>query len=197
MDKPDSVISLINLATVRALEQQWGVEIDPLRFRANIYIEGAKPWEEFDWIGSEIRIGGTVFSVDRKNGRCGATNVNPATGRRDLDIPSSLRAAFGHKNLGVYLIVREGGQIAVGDSVFVPRVASAAAAAFAAPLIASAQRRFICRGCYFIYEEASGLPQLAIRPGTPFGDIPATWRCPDCGTEKSTFRPYVEKAAVG
>jgi GntR family transcriptional regulator / MocR family aminotransferase len=92
------------------------VAIDPLRFRANIYVDGAKPWEEFDWVGSEIRIGGTVFSVDRKNGRCGATNVNPATGRRDLDIPSSLRAAFGHKNLGVYLIVREGGQIAVGDS---------------------------------------------------------------------------------
>jgi GntR family transcriptional regulator/MocR family aminotransferase len=61
MDKPDSVISLINLATVRALEQQWGVEIDPLRFRANIYIEGAKPWEEFDWIGSEIRIGARSF----------------------------------------------------------------------------------------------------------------------------------------
>ena len=88
MDKPDNVISLINLATVRSLEQQWGVAIDPLRFRANIYVDGAKPWEEFDWVGSEIRIGGTVFSVDRKNGRCGATNVNPATGRRDLDIPA-------------------------------------------------------------------------------------------------------------
>ena len=122
MDKPDNVISLINLATVRSLEAQWGVEIDPLRFRANIYIDGAKPWEEFDWVGSEIRIGSAIFAVDRKNGRCGATNVNPATGRRDLDIPGSLRAAFGHKNLGVYLIVRDGGQIAIGDSVFVPRV---------------------------------------------------------------------------
>ncbi|MGO9050002.1 MAG: rubredoxin [Xanthobacteraceae bacterium] len=28
-------------------------------------------------------------------------------------------------------------------------------------------------------------------------DIPADWRCPDCGTEKTTFRPYVEKTAVG
>ena len=77
MDKPDNVISLINLATVRSLEAQWGVEIDPLRFRANIYVDGARPWEEFDWVGSEIRIGDTVFTVDRKNGRCGATNVNP------------------------------------------------------------------------------------------------------------------------
>ena len=59
------------------------------------------------------------------------------------------------------------------------------------------QRRFICRGCYFVYEEANGLPQHSIRPGTPFADIPANWRCPDCGTEKTTFRPYVEKAATG
>jgi GntR family transcriptional regulator/MocR family aminotransferase len=197
MDKPDNVISLINLATVRSLEEQWGVEIDPLRFRANIYIDGAKPWEEFDWVGSEIRIGGTVFAVDRKNGRCGATNVNPATGRRDLDIPSSLRAAFGHKNLGVYLIVRDGGEIAIGDSVFVPRSEPAAPVAYTAPAFNGSQRRFICRGCYFIYEEASGLPQQSIHPGTAFADIPAGWRCPDCGTEKTTFRPYIEKAAAG
>jgi GntR family transcriptional regulator / MocR family aminotransferase len=198
MDKPDNVISLINLATVRSLEQRWGVEIDPLRFRANIYIDGAKPWEEFDWVGSEIRIGDAVFAVDRKNGRCGATNVNPLTGRRDLDIPGSLRAAFGHKNLGVYLLVRDGGEIAVGDSVFVPRVVPASAIPLPAmQLIDGAQRRFMCRGCYFIYEEANGLPQQSIRPGTSFADIPANWRCPDCGTDKTTFRPYVEKVAAG
>jgi GntR family transcriptional regulator / MocR family aminotransferase len=197
MDKPDSVISLINLATVRSLEQQWGVEIDPLRFRANIYIDGARPWEEFDWVGTEIRIGDAVFAVDRKNGRCGATNVNPVTGRRDLDIPGSLRAAFGHKNLGVYLVVRDGGEITVGDSVLVPRsVPVAPIAAPATQPVNGAQRSFICRGCYFIYEEATGLPQQAIKPGTAFAEIPANWRCPDCGTEKSTFRPYVEKSAV-
>ena len=84
MDKPDNVISLINLATVRALEELWRTPIDPLRFRANFYIDGARPWEEFDWVGRDIRIGGVTFSVDRKNGRCGATNVNPVTGQRDL-----------------------------------------------------------------------------------------------------------------
>jgi GntR family transcriptional regulator/MocR family aminotransferase len=63
-------------------------------------------------------------------------------------------------------------------------------------MVNGAQRRFICRGCYFIYEEANGLPQQSIRPGTPFADIPTAWRCPDCGTEKTTFRPYVDKAAA-
>ncbi|MFZ3358619.1 MAG: aminotransferase class I/II-fold pyridoxal phosphate-dependent enzyme [Xanthobacteraceae bacterium] len=198
MDKPDNVISLINLATVRSLEQQWGVDIDPLRFRANIYIDGARPWEEFDWVGKEISIGGAVFAVDRKNGRCGATNVNPKTGRRDLDIPSSLRAAFGHKNLGIYLIARDGGDIAIGNSLFAPQSAAAAPVVQSiAARIDGSQRRFICRGCYFVYEEAAGLPQQAILPGTPFAAIPETWRCPDCGTEKTTFRPYVEKVVPG
>jgi GntR family transcriptional regulator / MocR family aminotransferase len=196
MDKPDNVISLINLATVRSLEQQWGVDIDPLRFRANIYIDGARPWEEFDWVGKEIRIGDAVFAVDRKNGRCGATNVNPTTARRDLDIPSSLRATVGHKNLGVYLIVRDGGEVAVGNSVLAPR-STVSAAPSDATRIDGGARRFICRGCYFIYEEANGLPQELIRPGTPFAVLPSSWRCPDCGTEKATFRPYVEKLASG
>jgi GntR family transcriptional regulator / MocR family aminotransferase len=119
-DKPDNVISLINLATIRALEELWRAPIDPLRLRANLHIDGARPWEEFDWVGRDIKVGGVAFSVDRKNGRCGATNVNPVTGQRDLDIPGSLRAAFGHKNLGVYLIARESGAVAVGHSLAVP-----------------------------------------------------------------------------
>ena len=192
MDKPENLISLINLATVRSLERQWGYEIDPLRFRANIYIDGGEPWEEFDWIGADIRLGDVVMNVDRRNGRCGATNVNPLTGRRDLDIPGSLRAAFGHKDLGVYLTTRVGGAIALGDAVETPQVEpSTRTRVAAARALAPTQRRFICRGCYFIYEEAQGLPRQEIAPGTPFADIPSTFRCPDCGTDKGAFRPYV------
>jgi GntR family transcriptional regulator/MocR family aminotransferase len=48
------------------------------------------------------------------------------------------------------------------------------------PAIAdSGQRRFICRGCYFIYEEPAGLAQAGIEPGTSFAALPAEWRCPD------------------
>ena len=192
MDKPENLVSLINLATVRSLEAQWGYEIDPLRYRANLYIDGAEPWEEFGWIGADIRIGETVMTVDRRNGRCGATNVNPVTGRRDLDIPGSLRAAFGHKDLGVYLTTRAGGEIEIGDPVETPQVeASIRPRPVAARLPTPSPRRFICRGCYFIYEEAQGLPRQDVAPGTPFADIPTSWRCPDCGTDKGNFRPYV------
>jgi GntR family transcriptional regulator / MocR family aminotransferase len=193
MDKPDNVISLINLATVRSLEAQWGIRIDPLRFRANLYIDGARPWEEFDWVGSDIRIGEGLFRVDRRNGRCGATNVNPETGRRDLDLPGSLRAAFGHKELGVYLVAREGGCVSVGDSVFTPAPLGISSMARPLPTIPPPGRQqFMCGGCYFIYEQSAGIPDQSIAPGTPFVAIPANWRCPDCGTEKSTFRPHVE-----
>ena len=193
MDKPDNVISLINLATVRSLEEQWGVEIDPLRFRANIYIDGAKPWEEFDWIGRDVALGETIARVDRRNGRCGATNVNPLTGRRDLDIPGSLRAAFGHKDLGVYLVVRQAGRVAIGDHLLAPDVKGTVHAANADAASASAARkRYICRGCYYIYDEILGVPQQGLAAGTTFADLPAHWACPDCGTDKATFRPYVQ-----
>lgn len=192
MDKPDNVISLINLATVRSLEEQWGIKINPLRFRANFYIDGAKPWEEFDWVGSDIRIGNVLFRVDRRNGRCGATNVDPETGRRDLDIPGSLRAAFGHKELGIYLVAREGGTVTVGN----PVVTSSAAetnnntrSSFQAP---SSRQMFMCGGCYYIYDQSAGIPDQSIAAGTPFTAISPDWRCPDCGTDKSTFRPYVQ-----
>jgi GntR family transcriptional regulator/MocR family aminotransferase len=186
-DKPENLISLINLATVRSLEERWGYEIDPLRFRANIYIDGAKPWEEFEWVGGDIRIGGASFRVDRRNGRCGATNVNPVTGRRDLDIPGSLRAAFGHKDFGIYLMCREGGAARVEDEVEIPeaeqptRDARPMSRAEPAP-----RRRFICRGCYYVYDDAAG---------DEFSSLPPHWRCPDCGGEKGLFRPYVAPAA--
>jgi GntR family transcriptional regulator / MocR family aminotransferase len=195
MDKPDNVMSLINLATVRSLEEQWGIKIDPLRFRANFYIDGARPWEEFEWVGGDIRIGEALFRVDRRNGRCGATNVNPETGRRDLDLPSSLRAAFGHKELGIYLVAKEGGHVSVGDSVDTPLpLGTSHVVRPLAATLRPARQLFMCGGCYFIYEPSAGLPDQSIPAGTPFAAIPANWRCPDCGTEKSTFRPHIEKS---
>ena len=133
-----------------------------------------------------------VFRADRRNGRCGATNVNPETGRRDLDLPSSLRAAFGHKELGIYLIAREGGRLSVGDQVLTP----ATPTAIHHPPPPSAKpnadhQKFMCGGCYYIYEPAAGLPDQSIPRGTPFSAIAPGWRCPDCGTEKTTFRPHV------
>lgn len=47
--------------------------------------------------------------------------------------------------------------------------------------------RWRCVVCGFEYDEASGLPEDGIAPGTRWEDIPATWTCRDCGAPKSDF----------
>ena len=44
-----------------------------------------------------------------------------------------------------------------------------------------------CVVCGFIYNEALGLPEEGIRPGTAWTDIPENWACPDCGVAKADF----------
>jgi rubredoxin len=48
-------------------------------------------------------------------------------------------------------------------------------------------RTWMCVVCGFIYDEAAGLPEEGIAPGTRWEDIPDTWTCPDCGVTKDDF----------
>jgi rubredoxin len=48
-------------------------------------------------------------------------------------------------------------------------------------------KRLICLGCGFSYDEALGLPNHGLAPGTRWEDVPDDWVCPDCGTPKSSF----------
>lgn len=48
-------------------------------------------------------------------------------------------------------------------------------------------QRYICVVCGFIYDEAQGLPEEGIEPGTRWCDIPEDWCCPDCGATKEDF----------
>jgi uncharacterized protein YcbX len=111
----DKYVSLINRASIAALEAAMGVPVDPIRFRANVYFEGAAAWSEHDWIGSEISLGAARLRVISPITRCAATQVNPVTAKRDLDIVAALGRAFGHINMGVYAEVSAGGEIAIGD----------------------------------------------------------------------------------
>jgi thiamine-phosphate pyrophosphorylase len=48
-------------------------------------------------------------------------------------------------------------------------------------------RSWMCVVCGFIYDEAAGLPEEGIAPGTRWEDIPDDWCCPDCGVTKDDF----------
>ena len=116
-DSAVKCISLINLATVRELEGTVGAPVHPLRFRGNIYVEGLPAWAEFEWVGRRLRAGSAVFEAFARIVRCAATNVNPETAERDLAIPRSLLAAYGHPDCGIYLKVEADGVIAVDDTI--------------------------------------------------------------------------------
>ncbi|WP_299380343.1 MOSC domain-containing protein [uncultured Kiloniella sp.] len=110
-DIPDLQISLINLESVKDLERVVRTPVDPMRFRGNLYIEGLKAWEENDWIGKEVKVGNITLEIKSHIGRCSATNVNLDTADVDLNIPKSLQAGFGHRNMGVYAQVKTDGTI--------------------------------------------------------------------------------------
>lgn len=116
-DVAAKVVSIINLASVAAVESAVGTPVDPLRFRGNLYVEGWAPWREFDLLGQTLAIGDVRLRVVKRIVRCAATNVEPRTGTRDLEIPKTLMQAFGHMDCGVYAEVIEGGQTATGDAI--------------------------------------------------------------------------------
>ena len=108
-------VSVKSLASLRSLSGHMGVALDPRRFRGNIWLDGLEPWEEFNWVGREITIGGARLKVVERVVRCNATKNNPETGARDADTLGALEAQFGHKDFGVYCEVVEGGPVATSD----------------------------------------------------------------------------------
>jgi uncharacterized protein YcbX len=65
----------------------------------------------------EIALPALALFCAHRTGRCLATNVDPDTGARDMQIPRNLDALYGHGDFGVYLVARTAGRIAVGDTI--------------------------------------------------------------------------------
>lgn len=60
----------------------------------------------------------------------------------------------------------------------------------------AALAKWQCQVCGFTYDEAAGLPDEGIAPGTRWADIPDTWGCPECGASKAEFEMVrIEDAA--
>ena len=116
-DVSKKVLSIINLASVAAVESAVGAAVNPLRFRGNLYMAGWPAWHEFDLLGKELSAGSARLKVVKRIVRCAATNVDPDTGIRDLTLPRSLMQSFGHTDCGVYAEVVAGGDIATGDTL--------------------------------------------------------------------------------
>ena len=116
-DVARKVVSIINLASVGAIEGIVGRPVHPLRFRANMYVAGWPAWHEFELIEKTLAIGDVRLKVVKTITRCAAVNVNPESAARDLEIPRALMRRLGHDHCGIYAEVVAGGAIAVGDAI--------------------------------------------------------------------------------
>jgi uncharacterized protein YcbX len=119
MDSRSGYVSIVNLASVRDLEARLGRPVDPLRFRANLYVEGWPAWAENDWTGRAMQVGEARAEVLKPIVRCAATHVDPVTAERDIELVKALFDHYGHMFCGVYLKVEAGGAVAEGDEVAV------------------------------------------------------------------------------
>jgi uncharacterized protein len=116
-DVARKVVSIVNLASLRAIENMVGQPVNPLRFRANLHVEGWPAWHEFDLLERTLAIGEARLRVVKRIRRCAAVNVDPDSGARNLAIPQALMRRLGHNECGVYAEVIAPGSIAVGDTI--------------------------------------------------------------------------------
>jgi uncharacterized protein len=120
-DSGKGFVSFLNLNSLRDLGQRLDRELDPLRMRANIWLEGLSAFEDHGWVGRLIRIGedGPELEVLKPIVRCVATHVNPDTAERDVDICTALWENYGHRDCGIYARIVKAGVIRQGDVISV------------------------------------------------------------------------------
>lgn len=110
-------ISLISRATLRHLEQHFGLDIDLRRFRQNLIVETEDdtPYIEDSWVGRQLQVGsGVRLAVIRPIQRCVMINVDPQSATRDPRMLKGINA-LRDNCLGVYLWPTAVGHIHLGD----------------------------------------------------------------------------------
>ena len=110
-------ISLINLNSIEDFEKRINQKVEFQRFRGNFYVDGIDAWEEQNWIGKNIKINNVLFKVERNIPRCVAINLKPKTNNSDLNLLQSLKKAYNHFDMGIYLRSLNGGKIKVGNTI--------------------------------------------------------------------------------
>jgi uncharacterized protein YcbX len=118
-DSRSGFVSLINLASVRAIAHSVGRSLDPLRFRGNLYVTGLAAWREFALVGKKLRAGSLALEPIKPIDRCFAIDVAPGASSRDTDILPLMERVLGHHDCGIYTRIIAGGEIAVGDELVI------------------------------------------------------------------------------
>lgn len=116
-DSPEPLISLMNTRSLADLAEKTGYDLEPARFRGNVWYDGEKPWEERRWPGQVLSLGNVQVRVVEEIVRCRAIDVNPGNGQRDAALLSRLGGMYGHTYFGVLAEVLQSGRLSVGDAI--------------------------------------------------------------------------------
>ena len=112
----DADVLVLNAASLRALTDEYGKFVDPLRFRPNFVVDGSDvpAYGESGWQGREIAVGDAVLHVQYPDQRCVVTTIDPETLEMD---PSFLRLVVEKHSgcFGMYCSIVRSGSVALGD----------------------------------------------------------------------------------
>ncbi len=114
-DTPFQSISINSLDSLKDLSKKAGINLEPERFRGNIWVRTGKPWIEFDWVGKLIKIDDVELKIVDRIERCNATKTNTKTGEPNCDTIGILNEHYGHQDFGVYCSVRTTGTIGINS----------------------------------------------------------------------------------
>jgi uncharacterized protein YcbX len=111
-------ILIISEESIKEINKQCPEHIDIRRFRPNIIIKGAKPFEEDNF--SEIQIGDVEMVGVKKCARCQVINIDFETGKsgkEPLKTLSDFRKINNKILVGINIIVNSSGRIQAGDLI--------------------------------------------------------------------------------
>lgn len=123
-DGPDELpLTLVSFASVEELGRRGdNTGLDSRRFRINLELHGARPFEEDSWDGGSVRIGDAVIRIAGQIPRCAVTTQDPSTGLHDwntLKQIARIRPLMATRQVpfGVYATVDTPGLARIGDDV--------------------------------------------------------------------------------
>ena len=114
-DYQNTPLSAVFSAAVADFSTRLNATISVMRFRPNLILDGGESTTERNCFANILQLG-AIVKLKSLEGvpRCRATQVNPQTGVRDINVPEYLSRFYGHNEMGIKCAVICGGKIVSG-----------------------------------------------------------------------------------
>ncbi|HBX26726.1 MAG TPA: hypothetical protein DEF72_04750 [Gammaproteobacteria bacterium] len=117
-DEKEAYVSLLNRSTISAIANAIGATDYPERYRGNLLIEQAKPFQELQWVGKTLMMGTAEFEVIEPIVRCRAIEYD-WHGKRNRGFLDRLDQLCKTDVCGLFLRASSSGLISTGNRITV------------------------------------------------------------------------------